>query len=197
MIHLAVLHNTHLREKEKRKHHRQMANDTLVEDEILVLQSIFNEDFQRVDEQTYDLRLCLHSLPKKIRLTDGEHWSEVSHLPPLTLRLTFIATYPQQAPPIYCLLCDYLSAERLTTLANQMDQMWTPEEVIVYSWCEFLKESMDHLDEENGTSAESDRRFRTEFHRIGSKGVYRQLIEYNRTENIHQFEQSLQTCPIW
>ena len=173
-----------------------MANDTLVEDELLVLQAIFNEDFQRLDEQTFDLRLCLHSLPKKIRLTDGEHSTEVSHLPPLTLRLTFVPTYPEQDPPIYCLLCDYLSAERLTALANRMDAMWKPQEVIVYSWCEFLKESLEN-DEEESPPSESDRRFRTDFQRIGSAGVYRQLLEYNRTENIHQFEQTLHTCPIW
>ena len=171
------------------------------EEEIAVLKSIFNEDFIIVDDAgqlyTFDVIIRFDSLEKKILLI-YEKSVELSHLPPMTLRVSYRRTYPEIDPPVYCILCDYLPADRLFGLVNQMDQMWNPGEVIVYTWIEFLKGSLNNeLVLSTSECTRDDQRFVTKYDQIGARRIFEQLIEYNRIQNQIEFEQTNQMCPIW
>jgi hypothetical protein len=175
------------------------------EEEIFVLKSIFNEDFLSVDNKdppyTFDLIIRFDSLLKNILLIHEES-TEVSHLPPITLRITYRPTYPEVDPPLYCILCDYLTCDQLFSLANQMDTMWKSGEVIIYTWIEFLKDYFYNLNNQltftsKNESSINDQRFLTNYNKIGSRRIYEQLIEYNRIQNQLKFEQTNHICPIW
>ncbi|CAF4661005.1 unnamed protein product, partial [Rotaria magnacalcarata] len=46
-------------------------------------------------------------------------------------------------------------------------------------------------------SSTDDKRFRTNYDKIGSKQIYEQLVEYNRVQNQAEFERTIHICPIW
>lgn len=177
------------------------------EEEISVLKAIFNEDFLSVDNEiypvTFDLIIRFDSLPKKILLIHEElnTSAEISHLPPIILRITYKLTYPEIDPPVYRLSCDYLTCDQLILLVNQMDTMWKSGEVIVYTWIELLKDYFYNMNNQlilsSAESSINDERFLTNYNKIGSKQIYEQLIEYNRIQNQLEFEQTNQICPIW
>ncbi|CAF1276620.1 unnamed protein product [Rotaria sordida] len=176
------------------------------EEEILVLKSIFNEDFVLIDnendESTFDLIIHFDSLPNKLLLIHDESnvSTELSHLPPITLHITYRKTYPKIDPPLYCIQCDYLTCDQLLSLTNQMDKMWQSGEVIIYTWIEFLKDYFYNLNNQlilsDIKSSINDKRFLTNYDKIGSKQIYQQLIEYNRIQNQFEFEQTNHICPI-
>ena len=181
--------------------------DSRSEEELTVLKSIFNEDFAPIgtNEQfpSFDLTIRFDSLPARIPLRHeaSNAATEISHLPPVTLRITYQQTYPDTVPPVYCILCDYLTANELVALANQMDAAWNPGDVIVYTWIELLKEHLYNLSSQfilrPSASTMDDPRFVSNYHQIGSKRIYEQLIEYDRMEAQHEFDQTFHTCPIW
>ena len=175
---------------------------TEIEEEILVLKSIFNEDFISIDRLIFDVIIRFDSLPnKRILLIDEESntSTELEHLPPITLRIIFKETYPEYHPPDYHLSCDYLNSKQLFLLANQIDSLWQAGgEVIVYTWIESIKDYFDHqliLSEKDFTM--NDQRFSTNYERIGSKRIYEQLVEYNQMQNQLEFDQTNHICPIW
>lgn len=172
--------------------------DTNGEEEILVLKSIFNEDFLSTDDPNrFDLTIRLDLYPKKIRLIDeqSQQSTELSYLPPMTLQVIFKQTYP----PDYYLQCDYLSSEQLLNLVDQMDAMCSQSDgAIVYTWVEFLKDVFkDQWILPWKTSSTHDRRFSTNYQAIGSSRIYEQLIEYNRMQIQAEFDRSKHPCPIW
>ncbi|UJR08284.1 hypothetical protein I4U23_012556 [Adineta vaga] len=176
------------------------------EEELSVLKSIFNEDFVLLSNDDelpiFDLIIRFDFLPNKTILIHqlSNISTEISHLPPITLRLTYKQTYPQIDPPIYCILCDYLTSDQLTFLTNQIDAKWQSGEVIVYTWIELLKEYVYSLSDRlilcSTLSSITDKRFETNYDKIGSKRIYEQLIEYNRMQDQHEFDQNIHTCPI-
>lgn len=177
------------------------------EEEIAVLKSIFNEDFLSVDNEnlscTFDLLIRFDSLPKPILLIHEQSnlSTELLHLPPITLRIIYRETYPEIDPPYYRVSCDYLPCDQLLLLVNHMDTMWIPNEVIVYTWIEFLKDYFYTMNNQlilpSIESSIDDQRFATNYNQIGSKQIYEQLIEYNRIQTRLEFQQTYHTCPIW
>ena len=169
------------------------------EEEILVLKSIFNEDFlssDADDPHVFDLIVPLKTFHEKIRLIDEQSQTstELTYLPPITLHLIFKPIYP----PDYCLRCDYLSSEQLLAFVDQMDAMYDQsDQPIVYIWVEFLKDSFhDRLILPAKNSSRHDRRYSTNYHTIGSNRIYEQLIEYNRMQTQIEFDQTQHRCPI-
>ena len=172
--------------------------DTNGEEEILVLKSIFNEDFLSSDDPNrFDLIIRLDLFTKQIRLIDeqSQRSIELAYLPPMTLRVIFKQTYP----PEYCLQCDYLSSEQLLILVDQMDAMCgQSDDAIVYNWVDFLKNVFkDQWILPWKTSSINDRRLSTNYQAIGSNRIYEQLIEYNRMQIQVEFDQAKHPCPIW
>ena len=175
------------------------------EEEILVLKSIFDEDFVSIDNDqlTFDLIVRFDSLPNSILLIHDETKISMTifHLPPIKLHITLIKTYPKLDPPLYCILCDYLTNEQLVILADQMDKMWKVGDVIIYTWIEFLKDYIYNMNNQfilfNVKSIVNDKRFLTNYNQIGSKKIYEQLIEYNQIQCQMKFEQTNHICPIW
>lgn len=175
------------------------------EQEMLVLKSIYNEDFLPIDDQSFDIRLRLDCLTKKIRLIDensGES-TDLSHLPPLIFHVDYPSNYPEENSPKFSIRCDFLSFDQLKSLADQLEQLWTPGDVVIFQWIEFLREFFNEkliLSASNSSTNDenaNDRRFSTEFHRIGFQQIYRELIDFNRREEQNQFEIHWQNCSIW
>jgi hypothetical protein len=183
-----------------------MATDEQRE-EILALKSIFDDDFSLLNETdvsvTFELRLRLDDLSTKVRLVHDEsnRSSELEHLPSILLRLTLPLTYPDEQPPDYAIVCDYLSIDYLRVLADRIDQLWQPKQAIVFIWMESLRDSFHNIQDVlhlSSTYTEScDRRVITNYSQIGSKVVYEQLLDYNRMENLRQFQLTYHTCPVW
>jgi hypothetical protein len=172
------------------------------EEEILVLKSIFNEDFLSIDNENcsyrFDLIIRFDCLSNKLVLIHEESNIELSHLPPITLRVKYKTSYP----PDYCISCDYLTSDQLLSIVNQMDSMSkSGEEVIVYSWIELIKDYFYQMDNQlilsSNESSRNDQRFTTNYNQIGSKRIYEQLVEYNRMQIQLEFDQTNHCCPIW
>jgi hypothetical protein len=167
------------------------------EEEILVLKSIFNEDFIENSSCEFDLIIRFDSLPNKLRLIHEELNTEISHLPPITLRVKYKTIYP----PDYSISCDYLTSDQLLSIVEQMDSMVTPGEVIVFNWIELIKDYFYQMNNQlallSNESSRDDRRFTTNYDQIGAKRIYEQLMEYDRMQTQVEFDQTYHSCPIW
>ena len=185
-----------------------MASDqTIAEcqrDEILVLKSIFDDEFFESNSPSkFNLLIRLDSSHKNIFLFhhQSEEPNEISNLPPVRFHLEFPSTYPEKNPPIYLISCDYLPSSTLIEIADRLDNVWTPNEPIVFTWIELIKEDLAKRYERFYLSSDDDERedprIFTNYHRIGWKAIFDQLIEYDRVENSFQFDKSIHICPIW
>jgi E3 ubiquitin-protein ligase RNF14 len=130
-----------------------MSNSESQENEICVLESIYNqEEIQTHEEngllggQFYayidlptgfkvvfrDLRKedsCLEELPLK-------------YLPPLRLHCSLPCDYPSHSSPTYTLSCQWLQSNKLTLLHKKLDAIWKENEgmEVLFLWTQFLKE---------------------------------------------------------
>lgn len=179
---------------------------SIQQDEISVLESIFTEDFHRLNS-TSEFEIVVrfdNCSTRKILLIDDktDRRSEVSNFPPLIVRVNFVENYPEKRAPFYTVVCDFLSPRKLIRICDELDKIWFENEPVVFNWIESIKSSIEKLFDEfhldDSTPEEiTDRRFSTNFHRIGSSKIYQQLIDYDRVETLISFERNLQDCPIW
>jgi hypothetical protein len=171
------------------------------EDEVSALQSIFDEEFSSISPSHFELVLRFDSLPNPIALLFDDASIELWHLPPLTFELNLPKNYPEEESPHFRLHYDYLPPDRLQTIACELDQLWTPNESIIFTWTELIRETLskiriDFLDESKPNECH-DERVISNYHRLGTQLVYNQLIDYDKWQSQLQFDRSIQTCPIW
>ncbi|KAK9814487.1 hypothetical protein WJX72_006663 [[Myrmecia] bisecta] len=74
-----------------------------------------------------------------------EHYLEVAvpsrdAVPHVTLRVHLPANYPSQAPPVAELLGARLASDLQPWAVQQLEALFTPGEVVLYNWVEWLKE---------------------------------------------------------
>ncbi|CAF0781414.1 unnamed protein product [Didymodactylos carnosus] len=177
-------------------------------EELAVLQSIFDKDFQQFDLRNFEvvIRFDLVLSPITIRLQSRSH--VIHHFPPLNLVIQYPQDYPKYHPPIFILLHNFLSKTQLTILCFQLDRIWqqqSPMNVIVYKWIEFLKdESMNLLcnrelvltDLTTIDESSNDSRAVTTYDNQYAKRIFEQLLEYNREQNHLIFQHSVHLCEI-
>ncbi|KAK9809382.1 hypothetical protein WJX73_010525 [Symbiochloris irregularis] len=94
------------------------------QEEIDALEAIFAEDFCRFQEA--DLQAC------QVIVT-GEQGQKV------TLYAQLPASYPSVDPPIVRLLSDHLQDPALTRATQELGKLFTPGEVVIYEWLEWLR----------------------------------------------------------
>eukprot|EP00026_Physarum_polycephalum_P007108 Phypoly_transcript_07162.p1 GENE.Phypoly_transcript_07162~~Phypoly_transcript_07162.p1 ORF type:complete len:506 (+),score=42.65 Phypoly_transcript_07162:109-1626(+) len=183
------------------------------EDEVLVLQSIFGDDYVPIiPGAQFELRLSV-TLPYPIHvlLPEPQVTPKIlpfSHLPPIVLQVTFHKDYPEKYPPGFSLSCVWLSRAQLTGLVEKMDDIWmtSPGEVVVYNWAEFLREqTIEHLsllhDKKlslagNDSETHLDPRALSLYRPKIALHVLRHMFDYNREVIRKEFVFQEHTCRI-
>ncbi|XP_047230227.1 E3 ubiquitin-protein ligase RNF14-like [Girardinichthys multiradiatus] len=123
------------------------------EDELLALQSIFgSEEFLRHESKSAGEFRVSVELPAgfNVLLKHGEEIRQydVSFLPPLLLTFELPEDYPSSSPPFFTLTCSWLTDPQLTSLSNQLTDLYqaTGNTVVLFSWIQFLREdALKHL----------------------------------------------------
>ncbi|XP_043985244.1 E3 ubiquitin-protein ligase RNF14-like isoform X2 [Gambusia affinis] len=84
---------------------------------------------------------------------------DVSFLPPLLLTFELPGDYPSSAPPSFTLTCSWLTHPQLTSLSDQLTDLYqaTGGAVVLFSWIQFLREeALKQLDIHNLLELPSD-----------------------------------------
>ncbi|XP_023195537.1 E3 ubiquitin-protein ligase RNF14-like [Xiphophorus maculatus] len=134
------------------------------EDELLALQSIFgSEEFLRNESKSAGEFRVSVELPAgfTVLLKHGGtiRQYDVSFLPPLILTFELPGDYPSSAPPSFTLTCCWLTQPQLTSLSDQLTDLYqaTGGAVVLFSWIQFLREeALKQLDIHNLLELPSD-----------------------------------------
>ncbi|XP_032427780.1 E3 ubiquitin-protein ligase RNF14-like [Xiphophorus hellerii] len=134
------------------------------EDELLALQSIFgSEEFLRSESKSAGEFRVSVELPAgfTVLLKHGGtiRQYDVSFLPPLILTFELPGDYPSSAPPSFTLTCSWLTQPQLTSLSDQLTDLYqaTGGAVVLFSWIQFLREeALKQLDIHNLLELPSD-----------------------------------------
>ncbi|KAG8201352.1 hypothetical protein JTE90_016829 [Oedothorax gibbosus] len=135
-----------------------MSNTESQENELLSLQSIFEEGEFSVDRREPPSGRII----AEVRLPDGyfvtatkfeqsdmskEKVFHVDHLPPIILFYEFPHTYPEVTCPTFFISCNWLSFQQISLLCKKLVSFWEmSRDVILYIWMQFLKdEALDFL----------------------------------------------------
>ncbi|KAL4442964.1 hypothetical protein ABPG77_008455 [Micractinium sp. CCAP 211/92] len=97
-------------------------------DELCALQAIYGEEAVRVLEAGPGAAAYAFSVP------------DAAEQPRLEVRAHLPASYPSQHPPIVELECGLLPPDVLTGLAAELEAMFVPGEVVLWTWLEHLRE---------------------------------------------------------
>ena len=172
-----------------------MSNVQKQAEEILALQSIFEERFHALDPNQYEL-LIDWSLSSEVTIRFDNTNATVRHLPPLSLTIQYHADYPSDSPPDFILSCFYLSKSKLTQLCQLLDEHpFTKGEVCVYEWTEAIKAGL--ITEINLTNDDDNLLEEVaSYSNGGIPRIFQDLIDYDRAREEDQFRHHLQTCCI-
>lgn len=117
------------------------------EDELLVLQSIFDSDeFVRDESKSAGEIRVSAELPADFNVVlkagDSLRQYEISFLPPLLLTFDLPQDYPSSSPPSFTLTCSWLTHPQLHALGVQLTDLYqaTGGAVVLFSWVQFLRE---------------------------------------------------------
>ncbi|XP_064481430.1 E3 ubiquitin-protein ligase RNF14-like [Ornithodoros turicata] len=132
-----------------------MGNTDEQQDEMLVLQSIYDSTVLTVEESEgfhCGTFLAQPTLPTPFTVivpklsndgTYGNGKQEISleHLPPICLKFELPKSYPSDSPPKFCLSCTWLTMQQLGILCKALDRLWhqDPYSVVLYRWMDFLQ----------------------------------------------------------
>nr|XP_018904544.1 PREDICTED: E3 ubiquitin-protein ligase RNF14-like [Bemisia tabaci]XP_018904545.1 PREDICTED: E3 ubiquitin-protein ligase RNF14-like [Bemisia tabaci]XP_018904546.1 PREDICTED: E3 ubiquitin-protein ligase RNF14-like [Bemisia tabaci] len=136
-----------------------MDNRALQEDELLVLESIYNSDeFNRTEHSNLlGGRLHIyHELPKDFKIIVKRYTQSpnieyreliVSKVPPLEVDFTLPLRYPSESPPDYTISCLWLTPKMLSELCLKLDELWHENKgsEILFIWVDFIKENIIQL----------------------------------------------------
>lgn len=96
-------------------------------DEVTALVSIFGEECVREISST-DIKIGIPTLDAA---------------PRLELRVSLPSAYPSLFPPVFELQCTILDASAIEEMARQMEEMFQPGEVVLYTWVAWLQEEWE------------------------------------------------------
>lgn len=139
-----------------------MSNSETQNDELLALQSIYDEKCFVVEHtnppcgrfsahvelpQPFYIKLrncntCTNKESPTNSSEDEYEKFEVSHLPPINLHFEYPESYPSDSPPAFLLSCSWLLYDQLCKLCKHLDALWDESngEVILFQWIQFLKD---------------------------------------------------------
>ncbi|CAF0862942.1 unnamed protein product [Adineta steineri] len=176
-----------------------MTNLEKQEDEILALQSIFDNKFRLLDENNQYEVLINFDLIEPIVIEFNNKKSLIHYLPSFTLIIHYHDQYPSDYPPSFILSCFYFSKSSLQNLCRKLDNYpFIKSEVCVYDWIELIKQEImneftihTQIDDQL-----NDPRALNGFLNENIDQIYQYLINYNNEQEEKQFQKKLQTCLI-
>ena len=175
-----------------------MMNEDKQADEILVLQSIFDQKFRLLDDNQYEIAIDFE-LPTPITLRLNDKISTIQHLPPFSLIIHYHEEYPSDHPPAFVLSCLYFSINQLRKLCQRLDDYPFEGEVCVYDWIDLIRHEIDQeliLDTSGPSEERNDPRALNGYSDESTTRVFQYLINYNRESFDKQFQNRLQICLI-
>lgn len=117
------------------------------ENELLALQSIFtSEEFIRGESKAAGEIRVSAELPEgfAVSIKEGERVRqyEITFLPPLSLTFELPEDYPSSSPPSFTLSCSWLTEKQLTSLGDQLTDIYQASSgaVVLFDWVQFLRE---------------------------------------------------------
>ena len=167
-----------------------MTNIEQQADELLVLQSIFDQTFRFLDDHQFNILIDLQLIsPITIRL--DQQTASIQYLPPLSLVVRYHDAYPSDSPPSFRLSCFYLSEFDLEQLGRHLDRYpFVRDEVCVYQWIEWLKKEFPYDRILNGPAASNACTVETR------AKVFQTLVEYHGDIEQELFRHQSQSCGI-
>ncbi|CAF3992658.1 unnamed protein product [Adineta steineri] len=176
-----------------------MTNLEKQEDEILALQSIFDNKFRLLDENNQYEVLINFDLIEPIVIEFNNKKSLIHYLPSFTLIIHYHDQYPSDYPPSFILSCFYFSKSSLQNLCRKLDNYpFIKSEVCVYDWIELIRQEITNeftihtqIDDQL-----NDPRALNGFLNENIDQIYQYLINYNNEQEEKQFQKKLQTCLI-
>ena len=96
-------------------------------DEVTALISIFGEECVRQISST-ELKIGIPA---------------IGAVPRLELRVSLPSAYPSEFPPVFYLQCTILDTSALDEMARQMEEMFFPGEVVLYTWVAWLQDEWE------------------------------------------------------
>ena len=102
--------------------------EDLQKDEIVAIQAIFGEEIVQQVAPT-ELKICIPSIEATPRI-------EMHVFLPQD-------DYPSSSPPVLELRCDLFDGSTLSDMARQMEEMFQPGEVVIYTWIAWLQEEWE------------------------------------------------------
>lgn len=175
-----------------------MTNTEKQADEILALQSIFDQNFYLFNNHQYEI-LIEFDLPDSFTIQFNNKTSTVCHIPPLSLIINYHDEYPSQEPPSFIISCFYFSKTDLIKLCQKLDNYeFIPGEVCVYDWIVLIKQEIgnEFIIHTEFPELQNDPRALNGYTSDNAEQIFQSLIDYNKKREDESFRHQLQTCSI-
>lgn len=149
------------------QYQRQISENAVTEniqkqlDELLVIQSIFDESILTIDTEKrcgrfiaypniiaspYHIIFCTNGkndLKKPSNVHGDIQKMEIEYLPRIEFTFALDNYYPNQDPPAFLLSCQWLSSLNITKICEQLDKLYDESRSeILYSWFTFLRDDV-------------------------------------------------------
>ncbi|XP_057443643.1 uncharacterized protein LOC130735763 [Lotus japonicus] len=135
-------------------------NDQLQQDELLVLESIYGENFVTLESwkglRCLQIHICIDVLDE-IAITaklnssdeletlssnsdDFLYSFKVQYLPPIVLTCLLPKSYPSHQPPIFTISVKWLEPIKILNLCSELDSIWEEQQgqEVIYHWVESI-----------------------------------------------------------
>ncbi|CAF5135926.1 unnamed protein product [Rotaria sp. Silwood1] len=175
-----------------------MTNIEKQADEILALQSIFEQKFRLMNEDQYEI-LIEFDLSTSFTIKFDEKISTIQYLPPLSLIINYHDEYPSDDPPSFILSCFYFAKIDLEKLCQKIENFsFIPGEVCVYDWIELIKQEITNelIIRTSFEEQQNDPRALNGYTTENAKKIFQYLIDYNEKRQEEVFRNQLQSCSI-
>ncbi|XAR70652.1 hypothetical protein NMG60_11027570 [Bertholletia excelsa] len=138
-------------------------NDQLQEDELLAMESIYEDNVFILDKQRglRSFQIHIHvEAPSGLAISaklssasdlktkpdstpDFSYTFNVQYLPPVVLTCLLPKSYPSHLPPYFTISVQWLDFERISKLCSMLDSIWKelPGQEVIYRWVEWLHSS--------------------------------------------------------
>ena len=168
-------------------------------DEILALQSIFDQKLRLLNHNQYEILIDFDLIPS-FHIQYNDQTSIIHRLPLFILLIYYHDKYPSDHPPSFTLSCFYFSQFTLQNLCEKLDHyLFIKDEVCVYDWIELIKHEITNelvLDAKFKEQISNDPRALNGYSSDNIDQIYQHLINYNDEQGEKELRNKLQTCLI-
>ncbi|KAL1315761.1 uncharacterized protein [Arachis hypogaea] len=199
-------------------------NDQLQEDELLVVESIYGENVNKLESwkglRCFQIQIHIEVLGEiaiiaklnssnELDVASGNsddffYSFKVQYLPPIVLTCLLPKSYPSHQPPLFTVSVQWLESLDILSLCSQLDSIWAEQQgqEVIYQWVDWLQSSsLSHLgfDKEiilgrNGVNCVGDERVVSGS--ISLDAAIPFLRGYNKERHNENFLKELHECSI-